>query len=98
MLPGLPFHTTETFTVSGVSTGVYSVRIAILNPRFGDQPGVVADYPGVPSRKPKEHTWAGIDTAIIDWPEKTAQLELIARDLRGERDPDPLRAGPHRGA
>lgn len=62
----------------------------------GDQPGVVADYPGVPSRKPKEHTWPGIDTALIDWPEKIAQLELIKRDLRGAISPK-LCVGPAGG-
>ena len=47
----------------------------------GDRPGVVADYPGVPSRFPHEHTFPGVDTAVIDWPEKQAQLDGIARDL-----------------
>ncbi len=62
----------------------------------GDQPGVVADYPGVPSRFPHEHTWPGIDTALIEWPEKQAQLEGIQRDLRGAINPK-LCVGPAAG-
>lgn len=62
----------------------------------GDTPGVVADYPGVPSRLPHEHTFPGVDTAVIDWPEKEAQLAGIARDLNGAILPK-LCVGPAAG-
>jgi hypothetical protein len=31
----------------------------------------------------REHTFAGVDVALTPWPEREAQLETIARDLRG---------------
>lgn len=43
--------------------------------------GVVADFDGVPVRRRNEHTFAGVDQALTDWPEKEAQLAAIARDL-----------------
>ncbi|MBN1669556.1 MAG: DUF4832 domain-containing protein [Kiritimatiellae bacterium] len=44
--PGPEWSFTEPFTVSGVSTGAYDLRIAILNPRFGNQPGVLIQSGG----------------------------------------------------
>lgn len=44
-------------------------------------PGVVADFDGVPLRRRNEHTFAGVDQALTDWPEKEGQLAAIARDL-----------------
>ena len=43
--------------------------------------GVAADFDGVPLRRVHEHTFAGVDVAVTEWPEKDAQLEAIARDL-----------------
>ncbi|MEM9489706.1 MAG: cytochrome c family protein [Myxococcota bacterium] len=60
---------------------------------IGDRDGVVADYEGVPLRRPKDHAFPGVDVAIIDWPGKEAQLAGIERDLFGairpELCPDP---------
>ena len=35
----------------------------------------------------REHTFAGIDTALTPWPEKEAQLAAIDRDLKGVLNP-----------
>lgn len=43
--------------------------------------GLVAQVDGVFLRRVHEHTFAGIDTALIPWPEKDAQLLAIKRDL-----------------
>ncbi|MBN1676711.1 MAG: DUF4832 domain-containing protein [Kiritimatiellae bacterium] len=48
--PGALWTNTETFTVTSVSTGEYSIRIAILDPRFGNQPGVLIQSAGKDSR------------------------------------------------
>jgi hypothetical protein len=45
------------------------------------EPGVVADFEGVPLRDVRDHAFPGVDVAITDWPEKEAQLEGIQRDL-----------------
>lgn len=47
----------------------------------GDLPGVVADFPDVPLRFPKEHSFPGIDIAVTPWPDVELQLEQIAREL-----------------
>ncbi len=43
--------------------------------------GTAADFDGVPLRDRREHAWPGIDVALTNWPEKDAQLEVLARDL-----------------
>ena len=47
----------------------------------GDVDGVIADVPGVPLRKPKDHAFPGVDVALTEWPEIDAQLMGIERDL-----------------
>lgn len=48
---------------------------------IGDVDGVVADVPGVPLRKPKDHAFPGVDVALTEWPEIDMQLAGIERDL-----------------
>ena len=43
--------------------------------------GRAADQDGAPARRVHEHTFAGVDVALTQWPEKEAQLEAIRRDL-----------------
>ena len=46
------------------------------------EPGVAADFDGVPLRDDiRDHAFPGVDVAITDWPEKQAQRDGIARDL-----------------
>lgn len=40
VIPGQAWSNTETFTISDVSTGSYSLRVGILNPVEGGRPGV----------------------------------------------------------
>jgi hypothetical protein len=47
----------------------------------GDIDGVVADFAGVPLRKPKDHSFPGVDVALTEWPEMDAQRAGIERDL-----------------
>ncbi len=54
---------------------------------IGDREGVVADVDGVPLRRPKDHSFPGVDVAITPWPGKEAQLEGIERDLSGAISP-----------
>ncbi|MCG8420455.1 MAG: cytochrome c family protein [Proteobacteria bacterium] len=54
---------------------------------IGDREGTVADYDGVPLRKPKDHSFPGVDVALTPWPEKPAQLAGIERDLFGAVNP-----------
>ena len=48
----------------------------------GETSGPIAVFPGVVSRDPKEHLFAGLDVAITDWPGKERQLVAIDDDLR----------------
>ncbi len=48
---------------------------------IGDVDGVVAEFEGAPLRKPKDHSFPGVDVALTDWPGKEAQLAGIERDL-----------------
>lgn len=41
----------------------------------------IADYEGVEVRRRHDHDFAGVDTALIDWPGKERQLELIQAAL-----------------
>ena len=50
---------------------------------IGDRPGPIADFEGAPIRKPKDHSFPGVDIALIPWPQKEAQLTGIKRDLFG---------------
>lgn len=61
---------------------------------IGDQPGVVADFEGVPLRKPKDHSFPGVDVALTDWPEKEAQRAGIERDLFAAVSPKLCPTGP----
>ena len=66
---------------------------------IGDRPGVVADYDGVPLRRPKDHAFPGVDVAMTPWPGKDAQLAGIERDLFGAVNPKlcpDAQAGPLR--
>lgn len=54
---------------------------------IGDQDGVVADFPGVPLRRPRDHAFPGVDVAITPFPGKAAQLAGIERDLFGAVNP-----------
>jgi hypothetical protein len=47
----------------------------------GDIDGVVADFEGVPLRKPRDHSFPGVDVALTEWPEIDAQRAGIERDL-----------------
>lgn len=47
----------------------------------GDVPGVVADYPDVPLRMPREHTFAGVDIALTPWPQRDEQRALVQAEL-----------------
>lgn len=42
---------------------------------------VVADFPGVTSRKRHSHSYPAVDTAMIDWPGKAEQLALVQYEL-----------------
>ena len=54
---------------------------------IGDKPGVVADFDGVPLRRPRDHAFPGVDVALTPWPGKAEQLEGIERDLFGAVKP-----------
>ncbi len=43
---------------------------------------VVADFDGVVPRRRHSHSFPAVDTAMIDWPGKDSQLQLIERELR----------------
>ncbi len=60
VLPGDPRACEETFTVEGVAEGTYSIRIAILNPRFGDRPGVRIQSEG----EDPNHRYAMTEVAV----------------------------------
>lgn len=63
---------------------------------IGDVPGVVADFEGVPLRKPRDHSFPGVDVALTEWPEVDAQLAGIERDLFSAVSPQlcPVPPGP----
>lgn len=47
----------------------------------GDTDGVVADFEGVPLRKPKDHSFPGVDVALTPWPEQEAQRAGVEGEL-----------------
>lgn len=63
---------------------------------IGDVDGVIADVEGVPLRKPRDHSFPGVDVALTDWPEIDAQLAGIERDLFAAVTPKlcPVPPGP----